>query len=292
MCGHNSLFVGQVGDWTWETVATACDTEVLNATNPEGEPAYLAFSYFHVQGTPALHLRSFTFGDELDVVSAVFGFGSESILTLHEISRACEEAEKRPIVAEDFYEGARPDILRVENFNRWISRSQRDSNQALQASSPAGFRYAHLPTTPDRYSPRSVYHQGRTKGSFGDPSALGYAPVAERFTLEYRVDVSRDLNGVGLLYFASYFSIVDHALLENWRALGRTDRSFMERVVVDQKVCYYGNADIDTVLSIDVHAWHRADDPGNELFNLVLRDGCTERLIAVSEVLLLSRAPR
>ena len=23
MCGHNALFVGQIGDWTWDTVAAA-----------------------------------------------------------------------------------------------------------------------------------------------------------------------------------------------------------------------------------------------------------------------------
>ena len=85
MCGHNSLFYGQLGDWTWETVSELCDTDAFNAYNAAGQPTYLSFYYFHVRAGDALHPRSLSFGHRVEVVSRVFGFGSESVLTLHRL---------------------------------------------------------------------------------------------------------------------------------------------------------------------------------------------------------------
>src|SRR5215472_14494696 len=81
MSGRNSLFVGQIGDWTWDAVTALCGTNVFNATNASGAPTYLAFYYFHLRGSPVLHSAGLTFGDRLEVVSTPFNFGSESILT-------------------------------------------------------------------------------------------------------------------------------------------------------------------------------------------------------------------
>ena len=69
MSGHNSLFVGQIGDWTWDTVTALCGTNVFTATNASGAPTYLAFYYFHLRGSPVLHSAGLTFGDRLEVVS-------------------------------------------------------------------------------------------------------------------------------------------------------------------------------------------------------------------------------
>ncbi|MFD5025134.1 hypothetical protein ACFWMZ_08995, partial [Streptomyces sp. NPDC058373] len=76
--------------------------------------------------------------------------------------------------------------------------------------------------------------------------------------------------------------IVDWALLRYWRALGRPDTAFLDRIVVDQRLCYLGNADLDAVLSIGVRAWNRPGDPsGTELVDLVLGDARTGRALAV-----------
>nr|WP_218893099.1 LnmK family bifunctional acyltransferase/decarboxylase [Streptomyces sp. 1331.2] len=152
MCGHNSLFAGQVGDWTWDAVGEACGTDVLRARSAAGTPAYLSFYYYRVRGSRRFHLRSPAFGDELHVASRVFGFGSESVLTLHRISRS-PEAAAEPIEPEGFYAFADPDSLYVENFNRWVSRTAEGSNEGLARSSPPDFRYRHLPVVPEEYSP-------------------------------------------------------------------------------------------------------------------------------------------
>ncbi|RCG27071.1 biosynthesis cluster domain-containing protein [Sphaerisporangium album] len=285
MCGHNSLFVGRLGDWTWETVSDLCGTNAFDATNADGSPTYLSFYYFHIRGSRQMHVHGLTFGDRLRVASRLFDFGSESILTLHEVRP--EGGPDAPVDPDRFYAYDDPRCIYVENYNRWISRSRPGSNRDLVKSSPVGFRHDHLPRLPDAYSPRRVYDHARNRLTFLDGLPADRVP-RPGFTLDYPIDASRDLNGVGLLYFASYFSIIDWALLRYWRRLGRGTAAFLDRVVLDQRLCYLGNADADSVLRISVDSWQKAGDPGDEIVNLVVRDRDTGRTVAVSTLHVLS----
>src|SRR4051794_20156326 len=145
MCGYNSLFVGQVGDWTWQTVSELCGTDAFTARDETGAPTYLAFYYFHVRGSHDMHLRRLTFGDRLRVLSASYGYGSESVLTLHRIALAgAPEAGAAELDPMEFFERPLPGCLYVETFNRWVTRSVARSNRDLVRSAPADFRHEHL----------------------------------------------------------------------------------------------------------------------------------------------------
>lgn len=287
MCGHNSLFFGQVGDWTWETVSALCDTNVFRARNAEGAPTYLAFCYFHTQGSALMHPYMLTIGDELRVTSRVFDFGSESVLTLHRIDFD-DGASQRPVELDEFYEHPRTDCMYIENFNRWVTRSKEDSNQDLMSSAPAGFRHDHLPPFPTAFSPRTVLRSARNKKSFHDPKTDGYNPVRSEYQTTYRIDGNRDINGVGLVYFASFFSFVDIAVLRMWQWLGRPERQFIGRRVLDHKLCYFGNVDLDSTLAITVRLRQHRDNPNDELVDVVIHDQATARLLAVAGVRMLT----
>jgi probable biosynthetic protein (TIGR04098 family) len=291
MCGHNSLLVGQIGDWTWDTVGALCGTNVFSAINENGAPTYLAFYYFHIKGSPSIHPFGFTFGDQIEVISTPFNFGSESILTLHRIKKE-ERDEVLPhlVDIQEFYDSPREDCLYVETFNRWIARSRKDANQDLIRSSPVDFKYGHLRALPDRYSPRLVCGYARSNNTFHDAQSPDYVPVVDGFDAEYRVDATRDINGVGLVYFASYFSIIDGALLKLWKHLSRSTRSFLNRVVLDHKLCYFGNAEIDSVLRIRLGSWQKVGRPEHEIYNVVIQDGESQRVVAVSTLHIQSEA--
>jgi len=283
MCGPNSLFVGQLGDWTWDAVSHACATNAYDARSSSGDPVYLSFYYFHIRAGRDVHPLSLRFGDRLRVDSRVFGFGSESVLALHRV-RHRDGLPAAPIDPDEFYAYADPDSIYVENFNRWIVRGRPDSNRDLARSSPVGLRYRHLSTLPEQYSPRAAYTHARTRLTFRQRE---HTAPPTRLTVDYAVEPSRDLNGVGLLYFASYFSITDWALLRLWRHLGRTDRSFLRRTVLDHRMCYLGNADADAVLSIELAAAPDPDDPAADVVDTVLRERSTGRTLAVSTQLIL-----
>ncbi len=103
-------------------------------------------------------------------------------------------------------------------------------------------------------------------------------------TFEYALDAARDINGVGLVYFASYFSIFDTALLRLWRSLGRSDEQFLRRRIVDQKMGYFGNADPGAVFSINVRRWHSETRPETEIADMMLHDSATGQLLAATAV--------
>ncbi|MFC8653607.1 LnmK family bifunctional acyltransferase/decarboxylase [Streptomyces parvus] len=275
MCGHNSLFAGQIGDWTWDAVTAACGTDVLRARDASGAPTYLSFYYYRVRGSRRFHLRSPAFGDELHITTRLFGFGSESVLTLHRITRSAEKAAL-PLDPGDFYAFADPDCLYVENFNRWVARGSGGTNAGLVRSSPPDFAHGHLPALPEKFSPRHAYGRARRELTFLDHEE---DRLETELRVDYEVDPSRDLNGAGLLYFAAYFSIVDRVLLHLWRHLGRDDRSFLARLVVDQQLCYLGNADAGQPLTAALRHWRRPD--GHEAVDVVLSDRGTGRLLAV-----------
>jgi len=246
MCGHNSLLIGRMGDWTWQLVGEACDVDVLRGRTADGQPTYLSFCYYRVVGSRRFHLRTPEFGDSLAVRSQVYSLGSESVVTLHELRRTAPAAG--PLTAAEFFEFGDPDCLYVEHYNRWVSRTDTASNRDLVRASPVAARADRLPTLAAEHSPRLPFRRGLTTGT---PRA---EPVtaADSLRLSFPVDITRDLNGVGLLYFASYFSLVDRAVLAWWRRRGRSTASFLARVVVDQQLCLIGNADADTVLTAQV----------------------------------------
>jgi len=280
MCGPNSLFVGCLGDWTWDAVSQACSVNAYDARDAAGAPAYLSFCYFRIRGSRLINPLSLTFGDRLQVASKVFGQGSESVLTLHRI-RHDDGTPGAPVDAAEFYEAADQDHLDVEIFNRWISRTRPDSNRDLARNAPVGFTYRHLPSVPAEHSPRLAFARARDGGRF-EPDADPARSVAEPFHTEYRVEPSRDLNGVGLLYFASYFSIVDWALLRLWRQVGRSDRAFLRRLVLDQRMAYFGNADADAVLDIALTRRPAIADPTDEVVEAVVTEKPDGRVLAVA----------
>jgi probable biosynthetic protein (TIGR04098 family) len=286
MCGPSALFLGQVGDWTWEAVSEACRTNVFAARDARGNPTYLAFYYYRVRANPSFHVGALTFGDTIDVRSTVFGFGSESVLTLHEIGPGGGALDPSPIDLEAFYERPSAGRVYVETYNRWITRSVAKSNEDLVLSSPIDFCFEHLPSLPDRYSPRPIYTSARRLLTFATDAGV---EAAHRLQLEYPIDVARDVNGVGLVYFASYFAIVDGAILRLWRELGRDAASYLARVVVDRQICYLSNVNIDAVLAVDVALRWSEAEARDEVFDVVLRVQGGGRLVAVSTVRILKK---
>jgi probable biosynthetic protein (TIGR04098 family) len=283
MCGHNSLFVAQLADWTWETVSVTCGTDMYNEKNESGLATYLSFFYLRMLAGPAAQMHQFTFGDVIDVVTTAFNFGTESMLTLHRIERVSHNsASPHPVDPVEFFERRDDGCLYVESVNRWITRSRPESNEALVKSSPKGIATRHLPVLPDRYSPRLAYDLARRTGTFHDLTSPDYEPVVEEYVVDYTIDAARDLNGVRLVFFASFVSIIDSGLLKLWKHLGRDVESFLNRVVHDRQICYTANAENDSNLRLTFRSWRRRDDPREEVFNVVIREPARDRLVLVS----------
>ena len=76
-------------------------------------------------------------------------------------------------------------------------------------------------------------------------------PDAPLFESEYEIIPFHDVNGVGLLYFASYPIISDICSL-------RYAADFAERSTISRDVYYFANADIKDVLIFRIHKWEQS----------------------------------
>lgn len=282
-CGPNSLFLGQVGDWTWETVGMTSGIDVLTARNGRGGAAYLSFFYMRLTAPGQLYHLDLGFGDRIDVLSRCFGFGSESVFTVHRVSPAgVLPPPVDPLDPDEYYLHPRSDCLYVASFNRWISRSQPGSNENLVVASPPGFAHEHLPVLPAERSPRLVYNQARRWRTFRAEQRC--TPLGPELTVDYVVDVTRDLNGAGLLYFASYWSIIDKGVHALWVDAGYSDQEFLNRRVADQQVCLLGNAGAGTELELRCRRWRDSEHPQDEVYDIVVQTRNDGRLLAISTV--------
>jgi len=202
-------------------------------------------------------------------------------LTVHQVSRHEGESGTVPSGAaastDDFFRYDTPGCLHVETFNRWIQRSGDGTNHGLRRATPVGFRADHLELIADQYTPRRIVSSVRRAAGF---RAVGEPPPQVCLALTYQVSASRDLNGVGLLYFASYFSIVDWAVLQLWRTLGRSVESFLGRRVRDRQVCLVANANADDLLDVEVMTYR--DASGEDVVDVSLRRGHDGNLLAVA----------
>jgi probable biosynthetic protein (TIGR04098 family) len=284
MCGPLQSLAACVGDWTWETVGSVCGLDVAKARDDRGTPSYLAFYYFRILSEGRLGVRDLTFGDRLEVQSRVFQAGRLSVLTVHRIRHIAENLstpDDVPFGATEAYTAPRPDSLYVENLNTWVTRRHTSSNVGLLRRAPVGFRHDHLPTLPAAFSPGDLCAQARSAHVFADPARTGWVPTLPDTEADHEIDVVRDVNGVGLLYFASLFSIAERAVHQVWRSRGRSGRSFLERTLNDARLCYVGNADLDATLRVRMRTSHDPHDPAHEKTDVVIRDLSTDRTIAL-----------
>jgi probable biosynthetic protein (TIGR04098 family) len=282
LSGHGWALPARIGDWTWDATSAVCGVDVLGARTDDDQPTYLSFFYYRICGSRSFHLRSPQFGDQLHVGSRVLGMGAQSVLTLHRLHLRAGDSTAPPdsVVPQlppDAPAEQPPGQLLVVNVNRWVARSRAGDNGSLVSAAPAGFQTHLLEQVPRQSSPKALTHRAQTQGTFRSTPADEVGSVL----LDYEVDPSRDLNAAGLLYFAAYFGIVDGALYRAWRRWGRGTAQFLDRVVVDQQIGYFGNADAETRLAVTVRHLVDPARPHLESFDVVLREQETQRLLAV-----------
>jgi probable biosynthetic protein (TIGR04098 family) len=241
-----------------------------------------------MRGDSELHPLTPTFGDRLDAASRVFAVGRESVLTVHRIRLGDGALDGDRWIDDAEFVTPHSGTLLVESYNRWISRSAPGTNLDLRRSSPTTFSTRHLAPAPDAAAPRLRLQLARERLTFREPQP-GSRPLGPVLHRRYRIDSARDLNGVGLLYFASYFSIVDSAVAQLWRREGRDDGDFPRRVVLDSQLGYLGNADSGGEVDLAVRRWSVPGADAVSAVDVVIRAASDRRVLAVSTTQCLER---
>jgi probable biosynthetic protein (TIGR04098 family) len=117
-------------------------------------------------------------------------------------------------------------------------------NSELRVAPPANADFSAIPPLPNDDNPHHLTREAKEKGSLGLIED-GWPRVGEVFDFLYQIDVDRDTNGAGLVYFANYITFMERAerAMFEARLPSRGERSLDHR-----RTAYYGNADpLDTV---------------------------------------------
>jgi amino acid adenylation domain-containing protein len=277
--GSASRWISAIGDWSWEYVSRQCGVNVLRARNADGKPSYLAFCYLRILGGPGLQCNLISPGDELDVSTSGFRGSADSLSVVHQIRHKSGSLAFPLATYEELQSGDEHSLI-VEGFHRWLVRSQEGDNDDLARSQPAGYRSEHLPGIPDAHHPWRRYRPAIERLSFREGDE--WSPPGDEIVLPYRVDGDRDLNGVGLLYFASYFDLFQLGAREAARRAGWPETAFQRRVVAEQEVVFLRNANPGETIEIVSRTRRRID--GAHLFDVVVRRPSGETLAVSTEI--------
>lgn len=154
---------------------------------------------------------------------------------------------------------------------------------ALRIATPANAPIQRIPSLqaePDSYR---IVKQAKAANAIGGPP-VGWRRLWDGpFAREYAINPDRDLNGVGLLYFANYVTFLDtserDALSER---AGFAAADLFRRFTRRRRIAYYGNAVPSDRLAITVEAYAPVDDPSLFVVLHQVRRVSDARLIALA----------
>ena len=265
--------LAHVGDLRWLDIGTVTGVPAAHLRDAEGHPVYASFYFVDVSDFPDEGLGAFAPDDELEVVSTLVRFGRSMLDGEHRLHRAGTLPAQLPAVL--------PPAPRVRLSNVFVREG--GGSDDLRITAPANGDVERLPSSSEEPDSYRLIKEARAAGHFF-PAPADAAPLwSGARTVEYRIDPDRDVNGVGLVYFANYVAFADFAERRALEGSGVYAAAALDgRRTVRRRIGFYGNAQRHDVLAIEVEAV-RLDVGGTRLLlHHRIRRRADDRLIAVS----------
>jgi probable biosynthetic protein (TIGR04098 family) len=258
------LLLMHAGHFLWQSLAAAIGRPLSELRTTSGGEVYAAFYYIEEIVPEAVPLESFRLDDTVHFTITLRSF--------------------KNIAAESVVHfGPRNSSLAAQPSLRFgnIFITPEKGNSVLRVAPPANADFSKIPRLPNDENP---YHLTQRAGETGrlDLMSDGWTPTGTPFEHEYDIDIDRDTNGAGLVYFANYIAFMETAERLAYRSRGEDgcDRSLRHR-----RTAYFGNADPGDSVLVRVSTFTNLDDPGHRGHRYTidrLRDG---RLICLSETI-------
>jgi len=161
---------------------------------------------------------------------------------------------------------------------------------------PANVGFGGIPKLPKCRKPLSSHQTGAGNGSAWRAERR-VAPDRPHRALrdELRIDIDRDTNGAGLVYFANYITFLDRAEREAMRTNSRrafTEADIDNRAVQHRRVAFYGNVATNDRVRTRVRLFDHERRPSEVAFHYEVRRAGDGELICVSEAVKSSQPRR
>ena len=274
--------LAHTGEQRWIDIGTAVGVDASALRDADGHAVYASFYFVGLDGFPATGLGAFGPDDRLEVVSTLARFGPSMLDGEHALHRAGSLPEPLPATL--------PAAPRVRLSNVFVREGTGVDD--LRITTPANAPIDRIPASaaePDSY--RQI-REARTRGRFVAVPEGARAIFSEAQSIVLPINPDRDVNGVGLVYFANYVAFMDAAERAALTGAGGYAATALDgRRTLWRRIGFYGNAQRHDELRVDVEAFALSDPQHLLLHHRVTRRG-DGRLIAVSSVeKLLAAAP-
>ena len=246
------LLLKHAGHFQWMSIAAATGGPLSRLRTASGGEVYAAFYYIEERLPPATPLESFRLDNEVRFAIELRSFKNiavEGRVVFDRPERLSDRARVEALLAPDATDVPHP-FIRFGN----IFVTPVIGNSVLRVAPPASADFSGLTPLPNDDNP---YHLTRA-GS--DGRGLGVLDdrwlPAGSFEHCYRIDVDRDTNGAGLVYFANYATFMETAerlaLGELALALPVQPERLGRRSLAHRRIAYYGNADVSDTIDVRV----------------------------------------
>lgn len=255
----------------WNDLGEATGTPASRQADAEGRPVYASVYYTEVDGFGDDGLAAFRPDDHVDVVSTLARFGRTMLDGEHRLYRP----GVLPAVLPETLPPA--PFVRLSNVLVCPGGGPDD----LRITTPANSRIDDVPTLREEPDSYRLIKEARASGGFfpTPPDAVALWEGAR--TIACRIDADRDLNGVGLFYFANYVVFMDLAERTALEQSGAYAPEALDaRTTVRRRIGFYGNTTPRDTLAVEVEAF-RLPRAGHLLVHHRIQRG-DGRVIAVA----------
>ena len=234
------LLLQHAGHFQWSSIAAATGGPLSRLRTAAGGEVYAAFYYIEERFPAATPLESFGLDDEVRFAIALRSFKNiavEGRIVFDRRERVADRARVERWLAPDAGEAPHP-FIRFGN----IFVTPVKGNSVLRVAPPASADFSGIAPLPNDDNP---YHLTRAADEGRGLGVLDAEWVpAGSFAHRYRIDVDRDTNGAGLVYFANYATFMETAERLALESLGLPAAGSLSH----RRIGYYGNADVtDTI---------------------------------------------
>jgi probable biosynthetic protein (TIGR04098 family) len=264
--------LAHVGDLRWTDIGLTAGIPASQLRDAEGRPVYASFYYVDLDGLTDAGLGAFRPDDDLEVVSTLVRWGRSMLDGEHALYRAGTLPRELP--------SNLPPAPRVRLSNVFVCEGRGPDD--LRITAPADGAMDRVPASAEEPDSYRAIKEARQQGSFFALAAGATRLWEGARTVPYPINPDRDVNGVGLVYFANYVAFMDFAERVALEESGRFPATALDgRVTVRRRIGFYGNAERHDTLAIEVEA-HALPAPQRLLLHYRIRRRADGRLIAVA----------
>jgi acyl carrier protein len=259
LLGMNGLsetpLIAKMLDLRWQHMTALSGVRTRDIVDEAGERLYAAVFFVETRFPNARALGTFGENDRVSVVSTLARFGTTLLDGRHYVF-PYEAPASSKVPPRDDTDALARGIPWVRISNTFVKKW--DGGGWLKKSRPAAPGFTRIPQIAE---PPSSYEECTTIRERGHAFDVppSYVPLTpEPVTVEYPIVPDRDMNGVGLLYFAVYPTIMDVAerrVLASAGPLALEPELIDRRTLVHRKIAYFSNADANDTLEVSLRVF-------------------------------------